>query len=340
MGEFSKKLDDYPMFQQRKQSQGDHWYGDMGTFQKVKDRLGGCHPFAWYLRRFKTVYEDAGIVPSSIYMIKEESSGLCLLYQGQAGTSGQGREGVVLDTCDEGNHRFFWHPGNRRPPEGKCCSGIRAWNTDQCFEGGQGGGKAITGICEVSGSNGNQHWKLHKDGSLKRGEQCIGPGESPRTLQEGPCFSFRSRGGAKFSKQAIREPIETQLYHKAQHDHPEIFARLNKKLQASTPDGPRKCNEPGIKCVTVKLAGSGKCIDDEAKLTDEQESCMVAYVSGRTIRSAQDDRCLDDTSDSNANTWTWYGCHGGGNQQFNSRGSGRYCGSEHPDECLEMKAWP
>jgi glycosyltransferase involved in cell wall biosynthesis len=229
MGEFSKKLDDYPMFQQRKQSQGDHWYGDMGTFQKVKDRLGGCHPFAWYLRRFKTVYEDAGIVPSSIYMIKEESSGLCLLYQGQAGTSGQGREGVVLDTCDEGNHRFFWHPGNRRPPEGKCCSGIRAWNTDQCFEGGQGGGKAITGICEVSGSNGNQHWKLHKDGSLKRGEQCIGPGESPRTLQEGPCFSFRSRGGAKFSKQAIREPIETQLYHKAQHDHPEIFARLNKK---------------------------------------------------------------------------------------------------------------
>merc|ERR1711979_104968 len=111
------------MFAGRKAQEGEHWFGDMSSFKKVKDRLSGCHPFAWYLRRFKVVYEDAGLIPPSIFMIKEEQSGKCFFYQGQAGTSGFGKEGVVLADCDPGNHRFFWHLGNRRVKDGKCCSG-------------------------------------------------------------------------------------------------------------------------------------------------------------------------------------------------------------------------
>merc|ERR1712070_784916 len=161
MGEFTRKLNDFPTFSSRKAMDGDHWYGDMSNFQKVKDRLQGCRPFAWYLRRFKAVYEDAGILPKDIFMIKEDTSGKCLLFQGQAGTSGSGREGIVLAPCNAGNHRYYWHPGNRSPKTGKCCSGLRAWNTEQCLEGAQSGGmKAVTGICEIGGRNSGQFWRL------------------------------------------------------------------------------------------------------------------------------------------------------------------------------------
>merc|ERR1712118_474491 len=104
---------------------GKPWYGDLGSYQKVKDRCQGCHPFAWYLRRFKVVYEDAGIIPHEIFMIKEVQSGKCLLFQGSAGTSGSGCEGVVFEACDATNPRFFWHLGNRNHKNGKCCSGLR-----------------------------------------------------------------------------------------------------------------------------------------------------------------------------------------------------------------------
>ena len=44
---------------------------DMSTFDSVRKRLNGCRPFAWYLKRFKAVYEDAGLIPPEIFMIRE-----------------------------------------------------------------------------------------------------------------------------------------------------------------------------------------------------------------------------------------------------------------------------
>jgi len=46
----------------------------MSTFENVRQRLNGCRPFAWYLKRFKAVYEDAGLIPPEIFMIREDSS--------------------------------------------------------------------------------------------------------------------------------------------------------------------------------------------------------------------------------------------------------------------------
>ena len=45
----------------------------MSTFNNVRKRLNGCRPFAWYLKRFKVVYEDAGLIPPEIFMIREET---------------------------------------------------------------------------------------------------------------------------------------------------------------------------------------------------------------------------------------------------------------------------
>jgi len=233
-GEFARKLDEFPHFFERKSSGGDNWYGDMSNFQEVKDRLQGCRPFAWYLRRFKTVYEDAGLLPPEIFMLKEENSGKCLFFMGSAGISGVGREGVRLASCDENNHRYFWHLGNRRLTDSRCCSGLRAWNTDQCFEGMRGGGEAQTGICEVSGSNLAQHWRF-TDGQLQdEAGNCMGAssGRLTTALESGPCLGFRSRGGARWMKSAVRVPLETELYRREQREHPEVFAKLNDELKA------------------------------------------------------------------------------------------------------------
>lgn len=348
MGEFTKKLDDFPAFASRKAQGGEHWFGDMSTFQKVKDRLQGCRPFAWYLRRFKVVYEDAGIIPNEIFMIKEETSGLCILFQGQAGTSGQGKEGVVLAPCDQNNHRFFWHLGNRAPKNDKCCSGLRAWNTEQCFEGGQQGGKAITGICEVGGRNSNQHWKLHPDGQFQRGDRCMGLQGSDQ-LKEAPCFAFRSNGGARFSKQSVREPIETTLYHKAQKEHPNYFTKLNAMFKAQAgggPPGAAKCKERGITCGTFIYAdGSKRCIDEDGRLSTEADNCVLVGMTGDTIQNAETSDCLDMKSDQDPESYVWYGCHGGSNQRWSAISSGdktRYCASQkvsQGDQCFDLVPW-
>merc|ERR1712216_1076123 len=83
LGDFTAKLQHYPAFAAQSQRAGGvtAWMGDMGSYQKVKERLQGCRPFAWYLRRFKAVYEDAGIIPKEIFMIKELRSGKCLRFQ-------------------------------------------------------------------------------------------------------------------------------------------------------------------------------------------------------------------------------------------------------------------
>lgn len=227
-GEFSQKLMHYPAFANRHSPEGGlPWYGDLSTFEELKHELAGCRPFAWFLRRFKKVYEDGGIVPPEIFLLQETKSQKCLFFLGYAGTSGSGKEGVELRDCDERNDRFYWHLGNADPITSKCCSGLRAWNTDQCLNGGQGGGRGITGICSVNGRDSGQHWKLEEDGHLRRGGQCIGlkPG-TQKDLHETACSYFSGDDDSKWVKIHAREPLETTLYNKALHDHPEVFSNL------------------------------------------------------------------------------------------------------------------
>lgn len=223
-GEFAEKLQHYPSFARRHAApDGTPWYGDLSSFQEVRDRLAGCRPFAWFLKRFKDIYEDGGIVPDEVFMLQEEKSGKCLHYQGYAGTSGTGSEGADLRDCNEHDDRLFWHPGNMDRKTGKCCSGLRAWNTDQCLKGGQGGGKAITTICTVAGLDSSQDWGLHENGQLSRGSSCLGPGEQSGTLEDGFCLGFRNKGGARWKKLAAKVPLETELYRKALREHQEYF---------------------------------------------------------------------------------------------------------------------
>lgn len=342
-GDFSQKLDDFPTFKSRKDQGGENWFGDMSNFQKVKDRLGGCRPFAWYLRRFKSIYEDGGIIPPDIFMIREEKTGKCLQFQGHAGTSGAGKESVALRSCNPENPRNFWHLGNVNRRSGGCCSGLRAWNTEQCFQGTEGrGSKATTGICEVNGRNDLQHWSLTEDGQLRKRDRCLGPGDKEDSLKEAPCISFRSSGGARFTKQGTRMPIETELYQKAQREHPEVFKKLNEELagvDSKNAKGPVTCqNNPGT-CLTFTYAdGSKRCLDDEGQLTGDKNVCAVLRLVGKSVQRAENGQCLDSASDDNAESWVFYGCHGFANQQFSQEGS-KVCSVGTPKACFETQAF-
>eukprot|EP00435_Cladocopium_sp_Y103_P073772 s15_g45.t1 len=271
----------------------------MSTFQNVRKRLNGCRPFAWYLKRFKAVYEDAGLIPAEIFMIREEQSGMCLHFLGPAGTSGSGSEGVKLAPCDSNNHRFFWHLGNRNRRSKKCCSGLRAWNTDQCFQGGQGGGRAVTSICELSGANTAQGWSLTSDGQLQRGSSCIGSDGNVQQpgLKEAPCISFRNKGSAaRFSKWGAKVPLETELYRKAQREHPEVFARLNAEMAVPQVNLPARCKERGRKCLKL-FWSDGQCLDNEAQFVDPQGECGFFIYENQQMKQAESMACLDTWSD-------------------------------------------
>lgn len=333
-GDFSAKLDDFPSFHDRKKSGGEHWFGDMTTFQNVKDKLQGCRPFAWYLRRFKAIYEDAGIIPSDIFMIREEKSMRCLFFQGHAGTSGSGKESVSLKECDENNPRMFWHLGNSNPRDKTCCSGLRAWNTEQCFQG-----KAGTGICEISGRHTLQAWQLDENGALKQRDKCIGS-ENGNALKEAPCVSWRNKEGGRWTKQATRVPLETKLYNDARRDHPEVFAKLELELKAlaGIGSGPSACQEGN--CVTLIFAdGTGRCVDDEGSLSKDKSACAIVIVGNGHVKKAENGNCLDTWSDDSIETWGWYDCHDGSNQKFAEEGPVRVCSAVDERACFLREKW-
>jgi len=347
-GEFANKLDEFPNFAHRKHQHGEDespWYGDMHHYEEVKQRLSGCRPFAWYIRRFKALYEDAGVVPDNIFMLKEERSGKCLFFQGGAGTSGSGREGVRLADCQPSNDRSYWHLGNRNKKNGKCCSGFRAWNTEQCFEGAQGGGKAVTGICEVSGANIRQVWSLTSEGFLKGARTCLAVGEDGG-LTEKPCVALRNTEGSRFVKFGAKEPLETRLYKQAQTEQPEVFASLNRWFQEQESrqpaSGPKTCHVAGHQCVNLLIAdGSRRCLDDSALLTDVQADCGIFLGDGRAYKLAETGACLDTWSDQDPESWGLYDCHGGDNQAFVQAGASRYCAKVEIDkpQCFETQPW-
>mmetsp|Transcript_15535 Transcript_15535/g.33722 ORF Transcript_15535/g.33722 Transcript_15535/m.33722 type:complete len:785 (+) Transcript_15535:300-2654(+) len=341
-GDFSKKLDDFPEFKRRKDSEGDGWIGDMSTFQQVRDRLNGCRPFAWYLRRFKSVYEDGGLLPPDVFMIREEKSSLCVLFGGRAGTSGGGRDAVRLEHCDPSNDRFFWHLGNVNRKTGRCCSGLRAWNTDQCFEEA-----TKTGICDITGRHPGQAWTLTGDGQLRRHDRCLGLAPDGKSLSEAPCAAFRAKGGGRFTKQAAKVPVETQLYRSAMKENPEDYKLLNAQLlelDKESQMGPAACRANPASCVTMFVAdGSGRCLDDQGALVNDKSSCDALRVVGLHVQRAENSLCLDTWSDEDRDTFGFYGCHDGDNQKFElpgGQGTSRICTQSEPEVCFAMKPYP
>jgi hypothetical protein len=197
-GEFAEKLKQFPDLRAGDRlADGSPWYGDISNIISVRTDLQ-CKSYSWFMHRFKNVYEDAGLVPKEIFHLKtsnlanknQQPDGQCLAYTGLAGTSPDGKGTAVLKPCDPRDDRQQWHVANRDASEAgqPCCSGIRAWNTDQCIARAESG-KVETFVCDVSGKTTSQVWSLTIEGRLEQkgsflGNTCIeaGSGELQASL--------------------------------------------------------------------------------------------------------------------------------------------------------------
>jgi len=216
-GDYAEKLKQFPELRAgEKLADGAPWYGDISNIISVRSDLQ-CKSYSWFMHRFKHVYEDAGLVPREVFHLKTSSktSGQCLTYTGAAGTSPDGRGIATLQPCDPRDDRQQWHLANRDASQAAqpCCSGIRAWNTDQCVARAQNG-NVETYVCDVSGKTTSQVWSLTTDGRLEQkgsflGNSCIDAGTG--VLQMQSCGS----GGGIWIKENPIEPIESRLYRKA-----------------------------------------------------------------------------------------------------------------------------
>lgn len=222
-GEFSEKLDSFPLLSMpgRTKPDGSAWYGDISNILEVKSRLQ-CKSFAWFMHRFRHVYEDGGLLPQETFSILAKSPNQCLRFMGQPGTSPDGRGKASLTPCNPSDERQRWHLANRDVSKtGKpCCNGLRAWNTDQCISS-VSGGHISTFVCDISGRTSQQHWSLSVDGQLSSAsgfmrKNCVVPFTGPSgtvALHEEVCGASTKD---VWSKDVPEEPVEWRLYRRAQ----------------------------------------------------------------------------------------------------------------------------
>lgn len=219
-GEFGEKLGSFPQLApDRRGPDGGPWYGDIGNILEVRQRLK-CRSFAWFMHRFKHVYEDGGLIPAETFGIRAVADGQCLTYEGQPGTSPNGYGRAVLRPCEPGSERQRWHVANRdMSRQGQCCSGIRAWNTDQCIIGASQGTAVKTFVCDIAGKRPDQAWELTSDGRIRQrgrrhflGDRCLEP-SGAGDVEERSCPA--AGRAASWTKDSPGEPPEYVLYKKA-----------------------------------------------------------------------------------------------------------------------------
>merc|ERR1712046_48542 len=155
-------------------------------------------------------------IPDETFLLREGQSQKCLQFNGQAGTSPDGRGGAELVACDEFNDRQRWHGANKLP-NGACCSGIRAWNTDQCVES-VSNGHINTYVCDVAGRQSNLFWAFTKDGMLQQGGGALGGSSRCAVMKDDHPHkaSLKERAcrgvTGSWSKMGTVVPLERNLY--------------------------------------------------------------------------------------------------------------------------------
>lgn len=278
------------------------------------------------------------MIPKEIFQIEEPQSQMCLTYRGQAGTSGNGFGSAGLQPCNQGNDRQFWHLGNRETSSGKCCSGLRAWNTDQCLSSVRRN-ELTTAVCDIAGTRPDQYWKIESGILTQQASgQCVlatgGDG-----LEGKPCSM--ARGHSMWAKSQNREPLETKLYHQEMRSNPEMFAKLDQFLvkEMKMESKPAKCVQHS--CIHLFKHGSIQdCFDAGMMAVNDPIQCAAFYVDGRQLRMAKGDQCVDRWNDHDGNTWGTYTCHGGENQAFEKIDHTTYCAAAASDECFSFAPLP
>lgn len=200
MGAWREKLETFAMFENFKNDRP-----DVSNIQSVKDRLK-CKDFSYFIDRFHKVYHWGGLLPSSVFHIRDAVSGMCIQRKGE--------EDLIITQCSDDNAGQLWHRSNRDGD--KCCSGYRNWNSDQCITGQWVGGKARTSVCNIGGVVQDQYIKLNpENGQLeltKRRGSCLGGKMVERQRAELASCSDSAGFRLKFKKvpidAALASPVD------------------------------------------------------------------------------------------------------------------------------------
>jgi len=185
--EFREKTFTFPEYEEAKGT-----IGDMSEFETLRSSLN-CKPFSHYIQRFKYVYLDAGLIPESVFQLRETASGLCLERVPKA----KPPHSVTLAACTGGGPTAgnvtelqLWHAGNRdlHKSGGPCCSGLKAWNFNLCLFGGRSTDLHME-ECDIDGHNSHQFFSppavgagpgpLHWGGG-KGYQGCVVPGANSK----------------------------------------------------------------------------------------------------------------------------------------------------------------
>jgi len=176
---------------------------DVSSTLSLKRALG-CKPFAYFLHRFRRVYQNGGMLPREVFKLRSREFQKCMVREG---------ERFRLMPCADDVGTAF-HFGNQDPKRGgACCSGVRLWDTMQCFDRLDPTGP-LPYFCDVTGHNLNQQYSMSADGLIRHGfGQCISAAADGQVVAS-PCNS-----ATHWERHGIFQPQETSLYEEARRKY-------------------------------------------------------------------------------------------------------------------------
>lgn len=171
---WADKVKTFPQFEDFREG-GPLSIGSLDNIEYYRKKLN-CKGFDYYLNKFKDFYIDTGLVPTSVFNLREKHSGLCMslkLHDGKPGS-------FNLAPCSAGSELQRFHEANMAKSR-KCCSGIKVWNFDSCLQAQYVDGDVGSGGCDHFGYGAGQQMALARDGALEwhHAAGCVVPRAPP-----------------------------------------------------------------------------------------------------------------------------------------------------------------
>jgi len=176
---------------------------EVRNYDEVKKSLG-CKPFAYFLYRFRHVYIDGGVIAEKIFHFRDKGTGLCLSF-----SFGK----LTAEDCSLASRGQKVQLANQDPDErdGKCCSGIRLFGSNNCLDYVKGG-IPMPYSCDITGNNRNQQYRWRANGKVEKAmdSTCFG-----RTKTKGKAVKLGScemPDVGFYELWGPQEPLERNLY--------------------------------------------------------------------------------------------------------------------------------